>query len=340
MPETPAIVASGVKVHFRVDANRSVKAVDGVDLTIPAGSFHGIVGESGCGKTTLARTIVGLQPATEGSIVISGRPLAEWRKSDRKGLARRMQFVFQDPLGSLSRRQTIGQSLEEPLIIHGLGDRSTRMRRVDELLDLVGIPRTALSRVPRSLSGGQRQRVAIARALALSPSILVCDEPLSALDVSIRAQIVALFADLQARLGLTVVMIAHDLAVVREICSTVSVMYLGRVVESGSTDAVFRDAAHPYSQALLSAVPSPDPRIEVIRERVILAGDPPSPSNPPPGCRFNTRCPLAFDRCSAEEPILRPATHGGLAACHLSEATQHAKVLAGARRDDATALVP
>ncbi|OJX46530.1 MAG: peptide ABC transporter ATP-binding protein [Devosia sp. 66-22] len=323
MPDFPAIQTSGVKVHFRIAPGRFVKAVDGVDLAIPAGTFHGIVGESGCGKTTLARTIVGLQSATEGEISIAGRSLSNWRRADRKGLARKMQFVFQDPLGSLSRRQTIEQSLEEPLIIHGVPDRR---KRVEALLDLVGLPRTALGRLPRSLSGGQRQRVGIARALALDPSILICDEPLSALDVSIRAQIVALFADLQAKLGLTIVMIAHDLAVVREICSSVSVMYLGRIVESGATERVFDDAAHPYSQALLSAVPSPDPRIETTRERVILAGDPPSPSNPPAGCRFNTRCPLVFERCRNEEPVLNPATHGGLAACHLSQADQHATI--------------
>lgn len=325
MAET-AIDVRGVKVHFPTGHGRAVRAVDGVDLTVPRGVFHGIVGESGCGKTTLARAIIGLQPINEGTISIAGRPLGDWMARDRKGLARQMQFVFQDPLGSLSRRQSIEQSLEEPLVIHRMGNSAARNKRVLELLDLVGLPRTALSRTPRSLSGGQRQRVAIARALALEPNILVCDEPLSALDVSIRAQIVALFAELQQRLGLTIVMIAHDLAIVREICTSVSVMYLGRVAEAGATERVFDDAAHPYSQALLSAVPSPDPRVEAERRRVILDGDPPSPSNPPSGCRFHTRCPVAIDRCSLDEPALAPAAHGGTTACHLSNPQSHAAI--------------
>ncbi|MBL8595626.1 MAG: ABC transporter ATP-binding protein [Devosia sp.] len=326
MPETPAIDVSGVKVLFQTGGGRAVRAVDGVDLTVPAGVFHGIVGESGCGKTTLARAMIGLQAVNEGTISIAGRPLKDWQANDRKGLARRVQFVFQDPLGSLSRRQSIQQSLEEPLVIHGMGNSADRRRRIGELLELVGLPQTALARTPRSLSGGQRQRVAIARALALEPSILICDEPLSALDVSIRAQIVALFAELRHKLGLTIVMIAHDLAIVREICTSVSVMYLGRIAEAGVTEAVFADAAHPYSQALLSAVPSPDPIVEATRRRVILAGDPPSPSNPPSGCRFHTRCPLSFERCSREEPMLRPAPHGGIAACHLVESGVHGQI--------------
>ena len=326
MPETLAIDVSGVKVHFQTGGGRAVRAVDGVDLKVPPGVFHGIVGESGCGKTTLARAMIGLQAINEGSISIAGRPLKDWQAKDRKGLAREVQFVFQDPLGSLSRRQTIQQSLEEPLLIHGMGSGADRRRRIGELLDLVGLPQTALARTPRSLSGGQRQRVAIARALALEPGILICDEPLSALDVSIRAQIVALFAELRQKLGLTIVMIAHDLAIVCEICTSVSVMYLGRIAEAGVTEAVFADAAHPYSQALLSAVPSPDPLVEANRRRVILAGDPPSPSNPPSGCRFHTRCPLAFDRCVSEEPPLRTAPHGGVASCHLVEAGSHGHI--------------
>lgn len=318
MPENVAIELKGLQVYFPGrDRNKPVRAVDGVDLSIPRGAFHGIVGESGCGKTTLARTMIGLQRHTAGSVLINGRAIGEWIAGDRKPLARQMQFVFQDPLGSLSRRHTIEQSLEEPLLIHRIGDATSRRKRILELLDLVGLPANAMTRIPRSLSGGQRQRVAIARALALEPSILVCDEPLSALDVSIRAQIVALFAELQARLGLTIVMIAHDLAIVREICTTVSVMYLGRIVEAGATPPLFASAAHPYSQALLSAVPSSDPRIEIGRRRVILAGDPPSPSSPPPGCRFHTRCPVAVDICRIEDPVLHPAPHGGIAACHL-----------------------
>ncbi len=322
---TDAIVAKGLKVHFQTAAGL-VRAVDGVDLTVAQGAFHGIVGESGCGKTTLARAMIGLQSATEGQVQILGRDRAEWARSDRKGFARAVQFIFQDPLGSMSRRQTVGQTLEEPLQIHGVGEAKARRVRVAELLDRVALPATVLDRLPRSLSGGQRQRVSIARALALSPQVLICDEPLSALDVSVRAQIVNLFARLQAQLGLTIVIVAHDLAIVREVCSAVTVMYLGRVAEEGAAKPLFTDPAHPYSQALLSAVPSPDPRIEATRPRILLAGDPPSPRNPPPGCRFSTRCPVVEPRCRETEPALRAVQHGGAAACHLADARVHAMI--------------
>ena len=325
MTDAPAIEVSGLKVHFRTEAG-AVRAVDGIDIAVPRGAFHGIVGESGCGKTTLARAIVGLQPATAGSVRINGRDRAEWQAADRKGFARAVQFIFQDPLGSMSRRQTVLQTLEEPLLIHRMGNRSERRTKIAELLDLVALPDTVLDRLPRSLSGGQRQRVSIARALTLSPSILVCDEPLSALDVSVRAQIVNLFTGLQRRLGLTIVIVAHDLAIVREACSGVTVMYLGRIAEEGATRPLFADPAHPYSQALLSAVPSPDPRIEAARRRILLAGDPPSPRNPPPGCRFSTRCPVAVPQCRSDEPALRGVGHGGRAACHLADADRHATI--------------
>ena len=320
MIEAPAIEIRELKVHFRNRFGTApVRAVDGIDLVIPRGAFHGIVGESGCGKTTLARTIVGLQTESEGSVYIGGRDRGAWLKSDRKSFSREVQFVFQDPLGSMSRRQNVYQTLEEPLLIHRRGSALDRRRRIEELLHLVALPAAVLDRLPRSLSGGQRQRVSIARALALSPSILVCDESLSALDVSIRAQIVNLFMSLQRQLGLTIVIVAHDLAIVREICSEVTVMYLGRVVEAGPTRPLFREPAHPYSQALLSAVPSPDPRIETGRRRILLAGDPPSPSAPPPGCRFHTRCPASVDLCREAEPALRAVLHGGFAACHLTD---------------------
>ncbi len=321
-PLTPAIEVEGLKVHFRTSAGL-VRAADGVDLTVKNGAFHGIVGESGCGKTTLARAIVGLQIATAGRVRIFGRERADWQSKDRKGFARAVQFIFQDPLGSMSRRQSVQQTLEEPLRIHGLGNGRTRRRKIEELLDLVALPGSVLDRLPRSLSGGQRQRVSIARALALDPDVLVCDEPLSALDVSVRAQIVNLFARLRNQLGLTVVIVAHDLAIVREICSEVTVMYLGRVAEEGSSRSFFADPAHPYSQALLSAVPSPDPRIEATRARVLLEGDPPSPRNPPAGCRFSTRCPAAVDACRVREPTLRNVQHGGRAACHLADESGH-----------------
>ena len=322
---TDAISAKGLKVHFQTAAGL-VRAVDGVDLTVAKGAFHGIVGESGCGKTTLARALIGLQKATAGEVQILGRDRATWAREDRKGFARAVQFIFQDPLGSMSRRQSVGQTLEEPLLIHGQGDAKARRARVAELLDLVALPATVLDRLPRSLSGGQRQRVSIARALALAPQLLICDEPLSALDVSVRAQIVNLFARLQAQLGLTIVIVAHDLAIVREVCSAVTVMYLGRVAEEGAAKPLFADPAHPYSQALLSAVPSPDPRVEKTRPRILLQGDPPSPRNPPPGCRFSTRCPVAQPQCRETEPALRSVQHGGAAACHLATADAHAMI--------------
>jgi len=325
MIDTPAIEARGLKVHFKTAAGL-VRAVDGVDLIIPKGAFHGIVGESGCGKTTLARTIIGLQQATAGTVKINGRDRAEWQSGDRKSFTGTVQFIFQDPLGSMSRRQTVRQTLEEPLLIHSVGNAAVRKTRLSELLDLVALPETVLDRMPRSLSGGQRQRVSIARALALNPKVLICDEPLSALDVSVRAQIVNLFARLQAQLGLTIVIVAHDLAIVREVCSGVSVMYLGRVAEQGVTRPLFADPAHPYTQALLSAVPSPDPRIEATRLRRLLVGDPPSPRNPPKGCRFSTRCPVAVPECRVTEPSLSAVQHGGQAACHLASASTHAVI--------------
>ncbi|MDE2792066.1 MAG: ATP-binding cassette domain-containing protein [Paracoccaceae bacterium] len=317
-----AIDVEDLKVHFRTSAGR-VRAVDGVDLNVKIGAFHGIVGESGCGKTTLARAIVGLQSATAGRVRILGRDRAEWQSQDRKGFARAVQFIFQDPLGSMSRRQSVQQTMEEPLRIHGMGNARERRRKVEELLELVALPASVLDRLPRSLSGGQRQRVSIARALALDPEVLVCDEPLSALDVSVRAQIVNLFARLQAQLDLTIVIVAHDLAIVREVCSAVTVMYLGRVAEEGVARPLFADPAHPYSQALLFAVPSPDPRVEATRSRVLLEGDPPSPLNPPAGCRFSTRCPVAVGECRASEPTLRGVRHGGRAACLLADRTRH-----------------
>lgn len=324
MSEMPAIEVRDLKVHFTSGSGKAVRAVDGVTFNVAAGAFHGIIGESGCGKTTLARSIIGLQGITSGSVQIEGRGREEWQKTNRLDFARAVQFVFQDPLGSMSRRQTIRQTLEEPLLIHRHREPE---RRIRELLELVSLPDTVMDRLPRSLSGGQRQRVAIARALALEPRILICDEPLSALDVSIRAQIVNLFRRLQSQLGLTIIMVAHDLAVIREICTTVTVMYLGQVVEEGSADKLFASPTHPYTQALLSAVPSADPRIEEGRRRILLAGDPPSPLSIPSGCRFHTRCPIAIPQCKAETPDLRAVAHGGRARCLLADTTHRPEVL-------------
>jgi oligopeptide/dipeptide ABC transporter ATP-binding protein len=319
MSEQGAIEVEDLKVHFPNSGGGATRAVDGVSLSVSRGAFHGIIGESGCGKTTLARTIVGLQKATTGQVRISGRDRAEWQKADRLGFARTVQFVFQDPLGSMSRRQTVRQTLEEPLLIHRMPNRQNR---IAELLQIVSLPDTALDRLPRSLSGGQRQRVSIARALALNPTILICDEPLSALDVSIRAQIVNLFMRLRQELDLTIVMVAHDLAVIREMCTSVTVLYLGQVVEEGSAEGVFDAPSHPYSQALLSAVPSADPRIEATRQRKLLDGDPPSPSAIPPGCRFHTRCPVVIDACRKNIPDIRIVGHGGRARCLLADAAK------------------
>jgi len=311
----PAIQVTDLKVYFPTGKrDRPVRALDGVSLSVEEGSFHAVVGESGCGKTTLARALIGLQPATAGSISIRGRNISEWMR-DRKRFASEVQFVFQNPLGALSRRQTVRQSLEEPLLIHRMGSASERGARIAKLMELVGLPSVMLDRLPRSLSGGQRQRVAIARALALEPSILICDEPLSALDVSIQAQIVNLFSELQRDLGLTIVMISHDLAVVREMCTQATVMYLGKVAEIGRIDLMFRAPGHPYTEALLSAVPSLNPREEKKRHRIVLKGDPPSPMAPPSGCRFHTRCIIAEPRCSTIEPPLEAKQTGTVAAC-------------------------
>lgn len=310
-----AIEVADLKVYFPTgQRGRFVRALDGVGLSVAEGSFHAIVGESGCGKTTLARVLIGLQLATAGSIRVRGRDIGDWMH-DRRHFARQVQFVFQNPLGALSRRQTVRQSLEEPLQIHKIGNASERGDRICQLMERVGLPLAMLDRLPRSLSGGQRQRVAIARALALEPSILICDEPLSALDVSIQAQIVRLFSDLQRDLGLTIVMISHDLAVVREMCSQATVMYLGKVVETGSIDAMFQHPGHPYTEALLSAVPSLNPREEKERRRIVLKGDPPSPMAPPTGCHFHTRCQIAEPQCSKIVPLLEPKRTGTKASC-------------------------
>lgn len=323
MSDQVAIEVKDLKVHFPNSGGGATRAVDGLSLSVARGAFHGIIGESGCGKTTLARTIIGLQKATAGQVSIAGRDRAEWQKTDRLGFARTVQFVFQDPLGSMSRRQTVRQTLEEPLLIHRITNRA---ERIDELLNLVSLPDTVLDRLPRSLSGGQRQRVSIARALALNPTILICDEPLSALDVSIRAQIMNLFMKLRRELDLTIVMVAHDLAVVREMCTSVAVMYLGQIVEEGNAQGLFDAPAHPYSQALLSAVPSADPRIEATRRRKLLEGDPPSPSAIPPGCRFHTRCPVAVVDCRTVVPDLRDVEHGGRARCLLADTTKRPEI--------------
>jgi oligopeptide/dipeptide ABC transporter ATP-binding protein len=293
-----------------------LRAVDGVSLSIRQGETFALVGESGCGKSTTGRLLMGLIEPTAGSVLHKGEDLATLAPDKMRLKRREMQIIFQDPFGSLNPRMSVGAIIEEPLVIHGIGDRGSRRRRVGELLALVGLSPDHARRYPHEFSGGQRQRIGIARALALEPGFIVCDEPVSALDVSIQAQIINLMQDLQRRLGLTYLFISHNLGIVRQIADRVAVMYLGKIVEIGAADALFAAPRHPYTKALLSAVPNPDPDHKV--ERLRLVGDPPSPFNPPTGCRFHTRCPIAQERCSAAEPALRPIGSATATACHLA----------------------
>jgi oligopeptide transport system ATP-binding protein len=304
--------------HFEVGKG-TVRAVDGVSLSIKRGETVGLVGESGCGKTTTGRCVLLLERPTSGDIIFEGIDLTHLPDTALRKTRRRMQVIFQDPYSSLNPRMTIGQILAEPLKVHGLvKDAKGREARVRELLEQVGLLPQHAKRYPHQLSGGQRQRVGIARALAMEPSLIVCDEPVSALDVSIQAQIVNLLEDLQKRLGLTYLFIAHDLSVVRHISDRVVVMYLGKVVEVADRLALYEDPLHPYTRALLSAVPIPDPNLEAHRERTVLRGEVPSPLAPPSGCVFHPRCPMAVGRCSTETPVLREIRPGHWGACHLA----------------------
>jgi oligopeptide transport system ATP-binding protein len=308
-------ITSGFIVQRQVGA---VRAVDDISFDVYKGETLGLVGESGCGKSTAGRTILQLYKPTAGSVRFEGVELSTLPAAEMRRMRRKMQIIFQDPFASLNPRMTVGSIIGEPLQIHGLyPQRNERQEYVEGLMQRVGLNPYFINRYPHEFSGGQRQRVGIARALALNPSFIVCDEPISALDVSIQAQVVNLLEQLQDELGLTYLFIAHDLSMVRHICDRVAVMYLGKIVELGPTQEVYDNPLHPYTQALLSAVPVPDPNVEQKRQRIIIRGDLPSPANPPRGCNFNTRCPVEFDLCHHEpDPELEEITPGHFVACH------------------------
>jgi len=319
----PLLEVNDLKKHFRVGGGllrplAFVYAVDGVSFTIARGETLALVGESGCGKSTVGRAILRLFDITAGQVVLDGRRIDDLSAATLRPLRRRVQVVFQDPFSSLNPRMRVRDILAEPIRNFGLAPSARDMdARIAKLMDQVRLPRDAVDRWPHEFSGGQRQRIGIARALAAEPDLIVCDEAVSALDVSVKAQIVNLLQDIQQELGLALLFISHDLAIVEHMTHRVAVMYLGKIVEVAPKRAIFAAPRHPYTKALLSAVPVPEPG--AARERIILKGDVPSPINPPKGCRFHTRCPYVFDRCRSEEPPLRPTEHGHLAACHLHD---------------------
>ena len=294
-----------------------VKAVDGVSFTVDAGETLALVGESGCGKSTVSRLVLRLIEPDQGDVRFEGRDLLAMGANELRAFRRDAQIIFQDPYASLNPRMTVGQILTEPLVLHDLVPGERRRERVDQLLRLVGLEPRAARRYAHEFSGGQRQRIAIARALAVEPKLIICDEPVSALDVSIRSQILNLLRDLQQRLGLAYIFVSHDLAVVKHIADRVAVMNLGHIVETADTETLFAAPRHPYSRALLSAIPVPRPQAK--RSRMVLEGEMPSPIDPPPGCRFHTRCPYVIARCETEVPQLLPSTAGHLTACHRAD---------------------
>ena len=315
---TAALVVTDLVVHYPARHGPPVRAVDGVSLTVAPGETLGLVGESGCGKSTVARAVVGLQAPTGGSVVVDGVEIAGAGRRILHRARARMQMVFQDPATSLNPRMTVGEAVGEPLLVRGLARGRALRAQVEALLAEVGLRPEHTARYPHQFSGGQRQRIVIARALALRPALLVCDEPVSALDVSVRAQILNLLVALQRSHGMANLFVSHDLAVVRHVCDRVAVMYLGRLAEVAPRDALFAAPRHPYTRALLLAVPEPDPAAQRAKPRVPLQGEIPSPARPPPGCRFHTRCPMARDLCRKTEPAWREVG-GSQVACHFAE---------------------
>jgi oligopeptide transport system ATP-binding protein len=308
----------GVSVHFGSSRGARIKAVDDVSFEVERGSTFGLVGESGCGKSTTGSAVLMLQRPNSGRVIFDGVDLGTLGNRALRSMRRRIQMVYQDAAASLNPRLSVGDIIAEALTIHGLYQNATRGGRIRRLMDMVGLPFRLADRYPYELSGGQAQRVAICRALAVEPELIVCDEPVSALDVSIQAQIINLLQDLQRELGLTYIFVSHDLSVVRHISDKIAVMYLGKIVELAEKEQLYRRPMHPYSRALLSAVPVPDPHLERIRERIILSGDLPNPANPPSGCRFSTRCPLAVQSCSESEPAFSVAEAGHWVRCPIT----------------------